>query len=164
MRYWNLNWKLLKHQKNVNYEKCHFHLIICRHLHGNSEAANRSLSIVLVTMAYCLHYVNVNTTKKETSNFQKIWGQKSLLSTLVLCLPLTTVRAIHSKSVMQCHKEEILSRIGNCQSTIFQQNLSLKHELGNDHALWWKKGKPLYFKGISKKYCLNVNLKKKKLT
>ena len=39
--------------------------IFCRCLHGNSEHANKFLSIVLVTMACCLYYVKVNYKKKK---------------------------------------------------------------------------------------------------
>ena len=67
----------------MNCEQWHFHLI-CRCLHGNSEYAHRFLNMILVTMACCLYYVKVNHTKKENSNFQKTWGQKSILSILAL--------------------------------------------------------------------------------
>ena len=62
LRYWYLDKKLQKQQKNVeNYENWKFYLI-CWCLHGNSKRADKTLSIVLVTMAYCLYYVNVNHT------------------------------------------------------------------------------------------------------
>ena len=53
-----------------------FHLI-CRCRHGNSEHANKFLSIVLVSKACCRYYVKVNYIKKKLQFFTKPEAKKA---------------------------------------------------------------------------------------
>ena len=72
------------------------------------------LSIVLVTMAYCLYYVSVNHTKYETSSFQIGWGRKRLLSTLALCF-WYRVNVFLSDVIKRIYSAFIMQRNVTCQ-------------------------------------------------